>query len=63
MNGMKTPEILRLDRIARWAEARHKRAMTAGDTARAMRTAALVTTVEARANAVALAAVSPYRGD
>ena len=54
------PEILRLERVAQWADARLKRAIQTGNTDRALRAAHLVEVVECRANAIATATVTPY---
>jgi len=54
------PEILRLERIARWADARLKRAIQTGNTDRALRLAHCVEVAQCRANAIAMAAVTPY---
>lgn len=53
-------QILRLERVARWADARLKRAIELGNTDRAFRAAHLVTVLEKRMSAIAMAAVRPY---
>jgi len=57
----KTPEIIRLVRIEKWAETRRKRRIEAGDTAAAMRAANFLTAISCRADRIALSEVSSFR--
>jgi hypothetical protein len=61
MKTWKTPEILRLSRIEKWAEERFERRMRQSDTAAAMRAAKLYTAVSCRADRIAMDNVSSFR--
>jgi len=61
MKPWKSPEILRLSRIEKWAEARFKRRLLGKDTDASMRAANFLTAIACRANGIALQSVSSYR--
>jgi hypothetical protein len=61
MKTWKTPEILRLSLIEKWAQARFERRMRERDIAAAMRAANFYTIISRRADGVALDNVSSYR--
>ena len=61
MKTGKSPEILRLSRIEKWAKARFERRLQEQDTAAAMRAANLYTSIARRADGVALSNVTSSR--
>jgi hypothetical protein len=61
MKPWKSPEILRLSRIEKWAKERFERRMDEHDTAAAMRAANFYTAIACRADAIALSSVTGYR--
>jgi hypothetical protein len=61
MKPWKSPEILRLSRIEKWAKERFERRMNESDTAAAMRAANFYTVIACRADGIALSSVTSYR--
>ncbi|HEX3709508.1 MAG TPA: hypothetical protein VHV56_06430 [Pseudolabrys sp.] len=61
MKIWKTPEILRLSRIEKWAKARFERRLQGKDTAAAVHAANFYTTIHERANGIAMRDVGSYR--
>jgi hypothetical protein len=61
MKPYKSPEILRLSRIEKWAKARFEQRMKGKDVAAAMRAANFYTAISCRADGAALQSVTPFR--
>jgi hypothetical protein len=61
MKNWKSPKILRLSRIEKWAKARFERRMQEGDIAPSMRAANFYTIISHRCDGIALGTVSSYR--
>ena len=61
LNHATAVQVLRFRRKEQWAERYLKRAVTRGDTLRAMRAANFLTAVSARGDSIALREVSTFR--
>jgi hypothetical protein len=61
MKTWKTPEILRLSRIEKWAKTRFERRKHGDDIAAALRAANFYTAIASLADQIALQKVTPYK--
>jgi hypothetical protein len=61
MKRWKTPEILRLSRIEKWAEARFERRLKEGNIAAAIRAVNFYMMIARRADGIALSSITSYR--
>jgi hypothetical protein len=62
MRRWKSPEVLRLSRIEKWAMERFERRMKEGDVSAAMRSASFYAAIAYRADGIALNNVASFRG-